>query len=97
MASNTEGPAPSVAKVDFLIDEKGSRIEVPEGSDLRPTGDIEAAMGGTSPSQWWLYGVVAIAVVAAIVLVMQIFSGAPGTDVQSGTPTAAPVTETTTQ
>lgn len=96
MPDKTEEPAPSVAKVDFLIDEKGSRIEVPQDSDLRPTGDIEAAMGGTSPGQWWLYGLVAIVVVAAIVLAMQMFSGAPGTAVQPGTPTAAPVTETTT-
>jgi hypothetical protein len=97
MANNTDKPTPSFAKVDFLIDEKGSRIDVPEGSDLRPTGDIEAAMGGTSPGQWWLYGLVAIVVVAAIVLAMQMFSGAPGTDVQPGSPTAAPVTQTTTQ
>lgn len=97
MTNNNEGPTPSVAKVDFLIDEKGSKIDVPDGSDLRPTGDIDAAMGGTSPAQWWLYGALALVVVAGIVLAMQIFSGAPGTDVQPGTPTSAPVTETTPQ
>lgn len=97
MVEKSKEEAPSVAKVDFLIDEKGSKIDVPDGSGLRPTGDIEAAMGGTSPAQWWLYGVVAIVVVAAIVLVMQIFSGAPGSDVQPGSPTSAPVTETTVQ
>ena len=97
MANREEAPTPSVAKVDFLIDENGSKIDVPDGSDLRPTGDIEAAMGATGPAVWWLYGVVALVIVAAIVLAMQIFSGAPGSDVQSGTPTAAPVTQTTTQ
>lgn len=66
---------PSVAKVDFLVDENASKIEVPAGSDLRPTGDVEAAMGATSPTSWWLYGLVAIAIVAAIVLAMQMFSG----------------------
>jgi hypothetical protein len=50
-------------------------------------------MGATSPSNWWLYGVLALAIVAAIVLAMQIFSGAPGSDVLPGTPTAEPVTQ----
>ncbi|MBN9335011.1 hypothetical protein [Devosia sp.] len=93
MVMDNDKPAPSVAKVDFLVDENGSKIEVPADSDLRPTGDVEAAMGATSPSNWWLYGVLALAIVAAIVLAMQIFSGAPGSDVLPGTPTAEPVTQ----
>lgn len=97
MAVEHEKPAPSVAQVDFLVDENASKIEVPEGSDIRPTGDVEAAMGATSPANWWLYGVVAVAIVAAIVLAMQIFSGAPGSDVQPGTPTAEPVSESPAQ
>ena len=97
MAAENEKPAPSVAKVDFLVDENASRIDVADGSDLRPTGDVEAAMGATSPSNWWLYGVVAVAIVAAIVLAMQIFSGAPGSDVQPGSPTSEPVLESPAQ
>lgn len=97
MAVENEKPVPSAAKVDFLVDENASKIEVPEGSDIRPTGDVEAAMGATSPANWWLYGVVAVAIVAAIVLAMQIFSGAPGSDVQPGTPTAEPVLESPAQ
>jgi hypothetical protein len=97
MATENERPAPSVAKVDFLVDENASRIDVSEGSDLRPTGDVEAAMGATSPANWWLYGVLAVAIVAAIILAMQIFSGAPGSDVQPGTPTAEPVLESPAQ
>lgn len=97
MATERESPAPSVAKVDFLIDENGSKIEVADGSDLRPTGDVEAAMGATSPANWWLYGLVAVVIVAGIVLAMQIFSGAPGSDVLPGTPTSEPVLESPAQ
>lgn len=97
MTTESEKPAPSVAKVDFLVDEQGSKIDVADGSDLRPTGDVEAVMGATSPANWWLYGVIAVAIVAAIVLAMQIFSGAPGTDVQPGTPTAEPVQQSPAQ
>ena len=54
MTTESEKPAPSVAKVDFLVDEQGSKIDVADGSDLRPTGDVEAVMGATSPANWWL-------------------------------------------
>lgn len=97
MAAESERPEPSVAKVDFLVDEKGSRIDVADDSDLRPTGDVEAAMGATSPANWWLYGLIAVAIVAAIVLAMQVFSGAPGSDVRPGTPTSEPVQQSPAQ
>jgi hypothetical protein len=45
----------------------------------------------------WLYGLCALAIIVAILLVMQIFSGAPGTDMQPGSPTSAPVVETPAQ
>lgn len=91
--SQENQPPPSVAKVDGLIDENGSRIELPAGTDIRPTGDVEAAMGGTSPTNWWLYGVLGLAIVIAIIFLMQMFSGAPGTDVEPGSPTAEPMVE----
>jgi hypothetical protein len=86
--------AADVANVDFLIDENGSRIDVPDGTTLRPTSDPEAAVGGTSPTNWWLYGIVGLAIVVALLFAMQMLNGAPGTDVQPGTPTAEPVVET---
>jgi len=91
--SQENQPPPSVAKVDSLIDENGSRIELPVGTDIRPTGEVEAAMGGTSPTNWWLYGVLGLAIVIAIIFLMQMFSGAPGTDVEPGSPTAEPMIE----
>ncbi len=85
---------PEAAKVDFLVDENGSRIDVPDNAGIRPAGPAEASVGGTGPTNWWLYGLVALAIVIAILFLLQMFSGAPGTDVQPGTPTAEPVVET---
>jgi hypothetical protein len=84
---------PTVADVDALVDENGSRIEVPIDSELKVAGEHDDVVASTSPTNWWLYGLVALAIVIAIVLALQVFNGAPGTEVQSGTPTAAPVVE----
>ena len=84
---------PNVASVDYMVDENGSRIEVPPGSELEPSHNPEATVGATGPTNWWLYGVIGLGIVVALLLVMQMISGAPGTDMQPGTPTAEPVVE----
>ena len=93
MVTDNKPHAPEAAKVDSLVDENGSRIDVPEDSGIRPAGEHEASVGGTGPTNWWLYGVGALAIIIAILFVLQLFSGAPGTDMQPGTPTSAPVVE----
>lgn len=94
MATSDDKQAPKVASVDFLIDENGSRVDVPDGSKLKVAGEHEATVGATGPTNWWLYGLVAMGIVIALLLLLQVFSGAPGTDMQPGTPTSAPVVET---
>jgi hypothetical protein len=94
MTDDHKTPQPEVAKVDFLVDENGSRIDVPDDAGIRPAGAAEASVGGTGPTNWWLYGLVAMAIVIFILLLLQVFSGAPGTDMQPGTPTSEPVVET---
>ncbi len=94
MTDDPKPANPEAAKVDFLVDENGSRIDVPDNAGIRPAGPAEASVGGTGPTNWWLYGLVALAIVIAILFLLQMFSGAPGTDVQPGTPTAEPVVET---
>ena len=84
---------PTVADVDALVDENGSRIEVPAGSELKVAGEHDDVVASTSPTNWWLYGLIALAIVIAIVLALQVFNGAPGSSVQPGTPTAAPVVD----
>ena len=54
-------------------------------------------VGATGPTNWWLYGIIGLAIVVALLFLMQMFSGAPGTDVQPGSPTSEPVVETPAQ
>ncbi|MFY8032110.1 MAG: hypothetical protein ACOVO5_09780 [Devosia sp.] len=78
------------ARVDFLVDENGERIDVPDDGSVQPTRDSERAIGATSPANWWRWSLVALGAVALVLLIMQVFSGTPGTNVQPGTPVAAP-------
>lgn len=83
-----------MAVVDNLVDESGAPIVLGEGSSIRPTGEVEASIGATSPSNWWFYGIVALAIVVALLLVLQWLNGAPGSDVQPGSPSAEPAVTT---
>ena len=80
----------SVAQVDSLIDENGSRIDVGEDRSLKVAEDFEPVVGGTSPTNWWRAGLVALFIVAAILLGLQLLNGNPQTDVIPGTPVTAP-------
>ena len=80
----------SVAQVDSLIDENGSRIDVGEDRSLEVAEDFEPVVGGTSPTNWWRAGLVALFIVAAILLGLQLLNGNPQTDVIPGTPVTAP-------
>lgn len=93
MAPTKDVPTPEIAKVDAMVDERGSRIELPEASGLKVAASDEPTVGATGPTNWWMYGLGALAIVVAILFMLQIFGGAPGTDVQPGTPTAEPMLE----
>jgi hypothetical protein len=83
------GAAPA-ASVDYLVDENASAVDVPDDSKIRPADEIEDTVGATGPTNWWMMGLIALAIVAAILLGLQLLNGTPGTDVQPGTPVAAP-------
>ncbi|MGB3336919.1 MAG: hypothetical protein WBA73_07050 [Devosia sp.] len=91
MATEPRQPTPTVAEVDVLIDENGSRIDVPDGSSLKVAGEHDVTIGATGPAKWWLYGLIGLAIVVAALFLMQMFQGAPATDVQPGTPTSESV------
>ena len=91
MATVPRQPVPTVAEVDVLIDENGSRIDVPDGTPIKVAGEHDETVGGAGPTNWWLYGLVGLAIVVAVLFLMQMFQGAPATDVQPGSPSAESV------
>lgn len=91
MATAPKQAVPTVASVDSLIDENGSRIDVPNASPIKVAGEHEESVASTGPTNWWLYGIVGLAIVIAVLFLMQMFQGAPATDVQPGTPTSESV------
>lgn len=93
MATAPKTPTPTVARVDTLIDETGATIDVPDNSPIRVAGEHDETVGATGPTNWWLYGVIGLAIVIALLLLLQLFNGAPGTDVQPGSPVSEPVVE----
>lgn len=93
MTNTTRTDEPTVAAVDHLVDENGSKVELPRATPIKVAGEHEESVGATGPTNWWLYGLIALAIIVAMLLAMQVLTGAPGTDMQPGTPTSAPVVE----
>lgn len=85
---------PEVAKVDRIVAEQGYTIDVPDDSTLRVATDVEQATGGTGPANWWRLGLLALAVVVAILFVMQWIGGNRQTAVVPETPVTAPANQT---
>lgn len=92
MANTPKKPTRTVAEVDALVDEKGSRIDLPEDSAIKVAGDHDATVGATGPTNWWLYGVIAMAIVIGIIFLLQVLTNAPRTPA----PSTEPAQETTT-
>lgn len=81
-----EPRTPSAAAADPTAT---SRMSVPEAATIRPASERPPLAGG-SPAHWWRAGIIAVATVAALLFVLQMLGGWPGTDVQPGTPVAEP-------
>lgn len=88
---------PTVAKVDTLVDENGYKVDVPDDTSLKVATEVEQVTGATGPANWWRIGLVALGIVAAILLVLQLLGGNTGTEMIPGTPTAAPQGQSTGQ
>lgn len=78
---------PEVAKVDRLIDENGTPVEVMPETALIVEDEVERTVGGTGPTAWFRVGIIGVLIVAAILLGLQLLAGGAGTDVVPGTPT----------
>ena len=84
--SHPEG-RPAVARVDYLVDEHGSKLDVPDDSEVTVTNDVERVVASTSPTNWWQVSLVALGIVAFILLMLQLFGGTPVAEQQQPTPT----------
>jgi hypothetical protein len=88
---NQPSSNPEVARVDFLVDERGHPIEPPHPDEgVKAARDREPNVGGTGPTNWWRYGLVALGVIALILLIMQLFSGGANTNTAPASPTTPP-------
>jgi hypothetical protein len=86
------GRAPG-ARVDYVVDENGSPIDLPRNSSVTSSGNPEREIGSTGPSNWWRIGLLVLGVIVIALGLMQIFGGAPGTDVEPDSPSSERVTE----
>lgn len=84
----------SVAQVDNLVDERGYKIRVGEDTSIKIANEMEPVVGGTSPTNWWRAGLIALFIVAAILLLLQLLNGNRQTEMIPGTPVTAQQTET---
>ena len=97
MATAPSDKRPEVAKVDYLVDETGARVDVPDDSGLRVATNMEQQVGATGPANWWRLGLIALGAIALVLLIMQLMGsggGLPTTDVIPGTPTTPPADQT---
>lgn len=94
MATIEHTHEPTVAKVDTLIDENGYKVDVPDDTSLKIATEVEQTVGATGPTNWFRLGLIAVGIVAAILLALQLMGGNTGTEMIPGTPTAAPQSQT---
>jgi hypothetical protein len=80
----------NVASIDYMVDEKGSRVHVPDDSELQVATDAQPTVGATGPTNWWRLGLIGLGIVAFTLLLLQLLGGRTGTDVIPGTPVSAP-------
>ena len=84
---------PEIAKVACMVDETGRKLPLAADSAITATRDTERAVGATGPGAWSRYLLIGFAIAIAVLFALQMFQGAPSTEVQTGTPVAEPVTE----
>jgi hypothetical protein len=76
MAKTPDKPEPPSNRPEVLLDENGLPTGISEDGGL--VEEAEAAVEAAGPSGWWLYGLIGLAVIIAILLVLQMLGSAPG-------------------
>ena len=67
-----------------------TKPHAPADEELKLETEAAQATGLTSPASWWRLGLVALLIVVAVLLALQLLGGNKGTDVIPNTPIAAP-------
>ncbi|AKR54230.1 hypothetical protein GCM10011321_25790 [Youhaiella tibetensis] len=65
---------PGVERVDFLVDEEGDVVELPESQAPEIEEEIEEAVEATSPSAWFGWGIFALGGLIAVLGLLQAIS-----------------------
>ena len=60
--------------------------------ELKLETEAAQATGMVGPASWWRLGLIALLIVVAVLLALQLLGGNKGTDVIPGTPITAPQT-----
>ena len=90
-APKDEKTRPPGGRTDGPVDENGMPVDVPEPAEVTLAKDVEQAVeSGNGPANWSRLALLALAALVAVLLLLQIMGGDPGTDVVPGTPAAAP-------
>jgi hypothetical protein len=89
-ANDNPDRRPDVAEVDQLVDENGSPIPVPPGSELKVAAENEPTVGATGPTNWWRLGLLALAVVLILLGILQVLNSGDSTDALAPPAATAP-------
>jgi hypothetical protein len=76
MARTPDSQEPAPAKPEVLLDGKGLPTGISEDGGL--VEEAEAAVESAGPAGWWFYGLIGLAVIIAILLVLQMLARASG-------------------
>lgn len=76
MARTPDKREPKTTKPEVLLDENGLPTGIAEDGGL--VEEAEAAVESAGPGGWWFYGLIGLAVIIAILLVLQMLASARG-------------------
>ena len=60
---------------EYLVDETGAHIEVPEEDEAVQATHGEPSVGATGPTNWWRTGIVVLGLLILLMLVLQVMTG----------------------
>jgi hypothetical protein len=62
---------------EYILIEEDSQLGLPEDAALRVETAVEEVVHDHGPATWWRLGMIALALVALVLLILQIISGGP--------------------